>query len=97
MRGLWPHHRADGRVVHMPALRRTGQIEKGDDMTTKPWTIEQNPSGFLYVVDHDGKKICTVYGDSETRLQRAIAIADIPVMQATLRDVQSYLQKKVTT
>lgn len=51
----------------------------------KPWTIEENPSGFVYVVDHDGKKICTVYGSADQRLQRAMAIAELPVLVDILK------------
>jgi len=52
---------------------------------SKPWTIEENPSGFVYVVDHDGKKICTVYGNADLRMQRAMAIAQIPVLVSILK------------
>ena len=52
---------------------------------SKPWTIEENPSGFVYVVDHDGKKICTVYGNADLRMQRAMAIAKIPVLVSILK------------
>lgn len=54
-------------------------------MKAKPWTIEEDPHhGFVYVVDHEGNKICTVYGNRDLRLQRAMAIAEIPVLTSIL-------------
>ncbi len=49
-------------------------------MTVQPWKIEENSAGFMYVVDYDGKKICTVFGDADTKLQRAMAISELPVL-----------------
>lgn len=46
----------------------------------KAWNIETNPHGFVYVVDHDGNKICSVFGTQEQKTERAIQIADIPVL-----------------
>ncbi len=50
----------------------------------KPWGIQENAAGFVYVIDYDGKKICTVYGDAETRMKRALAISEVPVLVAML-------------
>lgn len=48
----------------------------------EPWRIEENHHGFLYLVDEDGKKVCTVYGSGEVKMQRAMAIAQTPVLLA---------------
>lgn len=48
-----------------------------------PWSIETNHHGFIYILDHAGNKICCVYGDAETKMQRAMAIADLPRLLAS--------------
>lgn len=54
------------------------------DVAVKPWKIEQNASGFVYVTDYNGNKICTVYGTDGMKIQRAMAISALPVLVAEL-------------
>jgi len=52
--------------------------------TVKPWPIVDNAAGFVYVADEYGHKICTVYGTEDVKMQRAMAIAEIPVLLNTI-------------
>jgi len=57
-----------------------------EEQPIQPWTIEGNAAGFLYVVDHDGNKVCTVLGDYDTRMARALAISELPILVARWAD-----------